>query len=133
MSEILPSPLISTAGAVSRPVATAVSAKDNLRAEAVQPTSNVPDRVRDNEDRQAASAALTDPLANLGEKLAELLGDDPRDLRLQIDIDEDADRFIYRSVNKETGEVVRQFPSDELLEIIKSVRETVGLTLDVST
>ncbi|MFT3997247.1 MAG: flagellar protein FlaG [Asticcacaulis sp.] len=41
-------------------------------------------------------------------------------LKLTIDQDPDTGEFIYRAIDRYTGEVVRQFPQKELLELKKS-------------
>lgn len=41
-------------------------------------------------------------------------------LKLTIDKDPDSGEFIYRAIDRYTGEVVRQFPQKELLEMQKS-------------
>lgn len=130
MNEILPSPLVSAAGAVSRPVATTASTNNVISADAVRPVNRVPERLSV-KNRDALEEALRTPLESLGEKLTNLLGDNPKNVRLQIDVDEEASRFVYRSINRDTGEIVRQFPSDELLNVIRTIRDIAGLTLDV--
>lgn len=57
----------------------------------------------------------------------------PKDLpntRLQIEQDETTGLFIYRSVDKESGEVLRQYPADEVLKFISYYRESEGLVVD---
>lgn len=49
---------------------------------------------------------------------------------LQISQDEETGRFVYRSVDVETGEVVRQFPPEEVLNFITRFREAAGLLID---
>lgn len=41
-------------------------------------------------------------------------------LKLTIDKDPDSGEFIYRAIDRYTGEVVRQFPQKELMEMRKS-------------
>lgn len=57
----------------------------------------------------------------------------PKDLpntRLQIERDEGSGLFIYRAIDKDTGEVVRQYPTDEILRFISYFRESEGLVVD---
>lgn len=50
--------------------------------------------------------------------------------RLRIEQDEETGRFVYRSIDKETGEVVRQFPAEEMLNLIARFRDAAGLIVD---
>ncbi|MGK2873206.1 MAG: flagellar protein FlaG [Alphaproteobacteria bacterium] len=54
----------------------------------------------------------------------------PRNTRLSIERDEATDRYVFRSVDENTGEVIRQYPTDEMLTQIARVRQIVGLTVD---
>lgn len=46
--------------------------------------------------------------------------------RLQIDREEDAGRFIYKLQNLETGEVVRQWPPENYVDLIAFLAEKRG-------
>lgn len=59
--------------------------------------------------------------------LSEIGGDNSR---LQIDLDKDAGVFIYKSVNPETGEVISQFPSDDVVRALTQFRDAEGLVVD---
>jgi uncharacterized FlaG/YvyC family protein len=50
--------------------------------------------------------------------------------RLQIEHDKTTGLFIYRSVDKDSGEVLRQYPADEVLRFISYYRESEGLVVD---
>lgn len=54
----------------------------------------------------------------------------PPNTRLSIERDEATDRYVFRSVDENTGEVIRQYPTDEMLTQIARVRQIVGLTVD---
>jgi uncharacterized FlaG/YvyC family protein len=47
--------------------------------------------------------------------------------RLTITRDEDANTFVYRSINAETGEVVWQYPVEQVLRMAHRLRELEGL------
>lgn len=54
-------------------------------------------------------------------------------LVLNINFDDAAGRFVYRGLDPDTGEVVRQFPADQMLNLIKRSREQVkGFLVDES-
>lgn len=48
---------------------------------------------------------------------------------LQFSIDDDSGRTIIKVVNQETDEVVRQIPSEEVLELQKNIRNNTNLLL----
>ena len=60
-----------------------------------------------------------------GRQLSDLGGE-----RLAILHNDEADRFVYQSVNEESNEVERQYPSDEDLARIASFRELAGKVVD---
>lgn len=50
--------------------------------------------------------------------------------RLSIEHDAFVQAFVYRSVDKETGEVVDQYPGDDQLKLRRYMREIAGLVVD---
>ncbi len=66
------------------------------------------------------------------EKLADRL-DFKDNTKLSISYHEDSERFVYRGIDRNTGEVVTEYPSDEVLEMISKFREIAGLALDLET
>lgn len=65
--------------------------------------------------------------ARVERQLADLGG-----TRLSILHDDDADRFVYRSVNSESRKVERQYPTDDDLERITLFREQAAQAFDDS-
>jgi uncharacterized FlaG/YvyC family protein len=51
-------------------------------------------------------------------------------VRLTIQRDDSTGRFIYRGIDKNTGEVVQQFPAEATLAYLRQVRDNPGLLLD---
>lgn len=50
--------------------------------------------------------------------------------RFSIDRDGDSGRFVYRLINSDTGEVLKQFPGDYVLKRVAYYRELEGLAVD---
>ncbi len=50
--------------------------------------------------------------------------------KLSIDVDNDSGLFVYKGVDKQSGEVVSQFPAEEVLALIAYYREAEGLVID---
>ena len=79
------------------------------------------------------SAPVADPfeqVRQVGEQLDRLYPGSK--LRLRIDFDRAAGRFVYFGVNPNTGEVVRQFPPEAMLRQLAFVRQLAGLAVDSS-
>ncbi|WP_417317859.1 flagellar protein FlaG [Emcibacter sp.] len=64
------------------------------------------------------------------------LPQDPPDTRLRIDKDDATGVFIYQGIDKDSGEVVHQWPADEVLKFLAHHREqegAEGIVVDVET
>lgn len=54
----------------------------------------------------------------------------PPNTRLSIVHDETTNRYVFKSVDPDTGEVIRQYPTEQMLRQIARIREITGLTVD---
>ena len=54
----------------------------------------------------------------------------PSNSKLQIEQDKETGTFIYRSVDPETGEVLRQWPPEQLLELREHLSDIEGMLFD---
>lgn len=83
----------------------------------------------------------SDAVAGIGRGAAVNLEDLARELeryvpkgipnsRLQIEQDDASGLFIYRSVDRRSGEVLKQYPTEEMLKFISFYREREGLVVD---
>ncbi|MCC3860801.1 flagellar protein FlaG [Pseudemcibacter aquimaris] len=50
--------------------------------------------------------------------------------KLSIDVDDGSGLFVYKGIDKKSGEVVSQFPAEEILALISYYREAEGLVVD---
>jgi uncharacterized FlaG/YvyC family protein len=50
--------------------------------------------------------------------------------RLSIDLDKEAGAFVYRILDSRSGEVVRQFPAEKVLELMRYLGQEHGLVVD---
>ncbi|HZD26738.1 MAG TPA: flagellar protein FlaG [Alphaproteobacteria bacterium] len=71
------------------------------------------------------SGILPERLQRLAEQVFATEG-----LKLTIDFDKASSRFIYRSVDPRTGEVVKEYPPEEVVARIAALREIAGLAVD---
>ena len=54
---------------------------------------------------------------------------DPADLRLIIEEDKSSGTYIYKTVNRRTGEVVRQLPREEILKLRDEPEYIAGIVV----
>lgn len=73
-----------------------------------------------------------DPLARAAEVLEDFIPEIEQvpNTRLRIDKDDETGRFVYYSVDDESGEVIRQFPPENILKFLSYYRGLEGLLLD---
>ncbi|MEM8799195.1 MAG: flagellar protein FlaG [Pseudomonadota bacterium] len=64
------------------------------------------------------------------ELIAEMVGKSPENVRLEISADDETGRYIYKAVDKASGEIVRQFPTEELLRVLKAFRQEIGILIN---
>ena len=75
------------------------------------------------------TASLTEGLRQKLEDMAsDALGDE--NTRFSILFDESTDRFIYQTCDKQTGEVVKQYPTEEFLNQLIALRKVSGLAFE---
>lgn len=69
-------------------------------------------------------------LVKAAEILESYIPETDSNTKLKINKDEGSGRFVYQGIDKDSGEVVRQFPEDEILKFLARVREVEGLVVD---
>lgn len=79
---------------------------------------------------KAAKPNVRDPLDQASRRLGRLFSDRFSRLKLQIEHDENAGRFVYKVVDRESGEVEDQFPAEEMLKILAYYRQLEGIIVD---
>lgn len=81
-------------------------------------------------DQARASAPNVNPIGKAEELLNRLLSSELGQSRLRINRHDAAGRYVYESIDKRSGEVVKQFPTEEILEVLAYYREAQGLVVD---
>lgn len=71
-----------------------------------------------------------DPLVKAAQAIEEFVPEKGPTTKLRIDKDDDTGRFVYKSVDAESGEVIKQFPPETILELISQYRSLEGLVVD---
>jgi len=107
------------------PIANALSPRDTANQVRQQPTSGPGVPVRDTNLAPDQRVEVIHPAV---EKLIKKTL--PGNTKLEVEKDKELGTFIYRSINPDTGEVVRQWPSEELLAMREYLKEIEGVLLD---
>ncbi len=124
-----------------RPVAstdkkTVLKSTDNVSSTPVPPADDgaITRHKQEREEIQAKRDALErqDPLLKAAEKLEALIPETELapNTRLRINKDDESGRFVYQNIDSESGEVIKQFPPEQILEFLSYYRELEGLAVD---
>ncbi|WP_020401039.1 flagellar protein FlaG [Kordiimonas gwangyangensis] len=75
---------------------------------------------------------VNSPLDKAAKALEKFIPEDQAlpNTRLRIDRDDETGRFVYLNIDNESGEVIKQFPPESILEFLSYYREVAGLTVD---
>ena len=57
---------------------------------------------------------------------AALEGNKPPNSRLKIEIDEPTGQFVYKAINNDSGETIKQYPQEEVLRLLAFFRGNRG-------
>ena len=82
------------------------------------------------QDEQAISKKQLnrEQLEEVAQQLQDFMGGMNRSL--QFHVDEDSGRDVIKVVDKNTGDVIKQYPSEEVLGLVSKLSETAGKLID---
>ena len=81
------------------------------------------------EDNSSQNQQLErEQLEKVAQQLQEFMGEMSRSLQFQVD--EDSGRDVIKVLDKSTGDVIKQYPSEEVLSLVSKLSETAGLLID---
>lgn len=89
-------------------------------------------RISELTDRRNIAVGSEVLLEKLAQALDEFMPKELPNTRLQIIHDDGSGQFVYKAVDRDSGEVVRQYPSEDILKFISYYREQEGLLVDGS-
>jgi len=95
--------------------------KNNLNERAKQ-HENQPQN--QNDDKQLDHAQLE----QVAQQLQDFMGEMNRSLQFQVD--EDSGRDVIKVIDKSSGELIKQYPSEEVLSLVAKLSETAGILID---
>tara|TARA_B110001452_G_C15152115_1_gene400961 strand:+ start:303 stop:704 length:402 start_codon:yes stop_codon:yes gene_type:complete len=96
-----------------------VKVEENKDAQAVSIKQNELEREEKN-----ATELTREQLEIMAQKLQEFVGSLNRGL--EFSVDEDSGRDVIKVIDKNSGDVVRQYPSEEVLELVASLSDAAG-------
>ena len=67
-------------------------------------------------------------LEKMAQQLQDFMGE--MNLSLQFQVDEDSGRDVIKVVDKNSGELIKQYPSEEVLSLVAKLSETAGFLID---
>jgi len=83
---------------------------------------------KNNNQDEKAQPLEREQLEQMAQQLQDFMGEMNRSL--QFKVDEDSGRDVIKVLDKETGEVIKQYPSEEVLSLVSKLSETAGLLID---
>ncbi|WP_417450198.1 flagellar protein FlaG [Kordiimonas sp.] len=88
--------------------------------------------ISDQKTGYAEEIPANSPLEKAAQALEKFIPEDEAlpNTRLRIDRDDETGRFVYLNIDNESGEVIKQFPPESILEFLSYYREVAGLTVD---
>lgn len=92
-------------------------------------TSQVDDDNNVNKKEEPATVLDRDQLESMAQKLQEFLGSLNRGL--EFSVHEDSGRDVIKVIDKNTGDTVRQYPSEEVLDLVASLSDVAGTFVNV--
>lgn len=69
-----------------------------------------------------------DQLEKMAQQLQEFMGEMNRSLQFQVD--EESGRDVIKVIDKSSGDVIKQYPSEEVLDLVAKLSETAGFLID---
>ena len=90
------------------------------------PATNAPDP---SEGANAVSAPAVQPVEHEPPPPVEA-GPQPADLRLVIEQDGDSGEYVYKTVDRRTGETLQQFPREQILKLREEANYASGDVFD---
>ncbi|KHM47646.1 flagellin [Pseudoalteromonas distincta] len=67
-------------------------------------------------------------LEQMAQQLQDFMGEMNRSL--QFKVDEDSGRDVIKVLDKDSGEVIKQYPSEEVLSLVSKLSESAGILID---
>lgn len=84
---------------------------------------------KENQKNQIDNKQLDhEQLEKVAQQLQDFMGEMNRSLQFQVD--EDSGRDVIKVIDKSSGDVIKQYPSEEVLSLVAKLSETTGMLVD---
>ncbi len=81
------------------------------------------------EDNSSQNQQLErEQLEKVAQQLQDFMGEMNRSLQFQVD--EDSGRDVIKILDKTSGDVIKQYPSEEVLSLVSKLSESAGILID---
>lgn len=81
-----------------------------------------------NNQEVTAQPLEREQLEEMAQQLQDFMGEMNRSL--QFKVDEDSGRDVIKVLDKDSGEVIKQYPSEEVLSLVSKLSESAGILID---
>ncbi|KAA1154553.1 flagellar protein FlaG [Pseudoalteromonas sp. FUC4] len=81
-----------------------------------------------NNQDEKAQPLEREQLEKMAQQLQDFMGEMNRSL--QFKVDEDSGRDVIKVLDKTSGEVIKQYPSEEVLSLVSKLSESAGILID---
>jgi flagellar protein FlaG len=115
-------PLTDEKGALGNTKASELVASDNQQDVSINTSAS-------NQTKEAEQEPLTaQQLDKVAQQLQDFVGDMNRGL--QFSVDKNSGRDVIKVVDKESGDLIKQYPSEEVLSLVAKLSEAAGALID---
>ncbi|MBB1276734.1 flagellar protein FlaG [Pseudoalteromonas sp. SR43-3] len=83
---------------------------------------------KNNNQDEKAQPLEREQLEKMAQQLQDFMGEMNRSL--QFKVDEDSGRDVIKVLDKDSGEVIKQYPSEEVLSLVSKLSESAGILID---
>lgn len=80
------------------------------------------------QEQQTQQPLDRDQLEKMAQQLQDFMGGMNRSLQFQVD--EDSGRDVIKVIDKSNGELIKQYPTEEVLSLVAKLSETAGILID---
>lgn len=80
------------------------------------------------ENKPQSQQLERDQLEKVAQQLQDFMGEMNRSLQFQVD--EDSGRDVIKILDKTSGDVIKQYPSEEVLSLVSKLSESAGILID---
>lgn len=126
----LPTPLAGEGKVVSQEASSLTErAVDDVKQADTQNQQRLQQNQYEKNNQEVTAQPLErEQLEQMAQQLQDFMGEMNRSL--QFKVDEDSGRDVIKVLDKTSGEVIKQYPSEEVLSLVSKLSESAGILID---